>query len=207
MRTVGQLGNYDSSSVDSTAGPVTPESCAQLVERLRGLGAPTVADYLEGRAVYDPDYRAQLNALAPIDRALVDGCVYLRAEDVMAAKAATYTPEELAAIEAWELAQLEAFAAGKPGETGYIGPGKGITKAGQLAAYGQIQAKIDAKDDPLAFIKGDASLFGLKLPRWVLWAAGGLVTYWAVSKLADPKAWRKRKKRTVYTDAWARGEE
>lgn len=171
--------------------PVTPESCAQLVAQLRGSGAPTVADYLEGKAVYDPDYRAQLNALSPIDRELVDGCVYLRATDIMKAKAQSMTPEEIAAIEAWEKTQLEAHAAGKPGETGYVGPGKGITTAGQLDAYGQIQEKIDAKDDPFAFVKGDASLFGFKVPRWALWAAGGLVAYWTVARIADPKAWRK----------------
>lgn len=169
----------------------TPESCAQLIVKLRDEGSPTVADYLEGKAVYDPDYIAELNALSPIVRHQVDACVHYRAEELLYAKAAELTPEQRAAIAAYEQEQLAAHAAGKPGHTGYVGPGEGISKAGQQAAYGQIKAEIDRQDDPLQFLKGDASLFGLQVPRWALWTAGGLLAFWAVNKLADPRGWRK----------------
>ena len=59
--------------------------------------------------------------------------------------------DEQAEGAAAEQAAMQEATQGKPGETGYLGPGQAVeTGAGALA---QAQAKIDAKEDPLGWIK------------------------------------------------------
>jgi len=178
---------------DKSAGE-TAQSCAQLVQELRSQGSSTVADYLEGAAVYNPSYLSELSAITssnPAQRLRVDACVQIRSTEVQSAYAAGLTAEESEAIAAYEQAKLAEATAGKPGATGYVGPGQALSSAGAMTAYKQAQDKLDKRDDPLGWLKGSYSPFGIELPKWAVWVAGGFVTYWAVNKLADPKAWRR----------------
>jgi hypothetical protein len=169
----------------------TPTSCAQLVQELRGQGSSTVADYLEGVAVYDPDYISELNALTsadPVQRLRVDACVQLRSTQVQSAAAAGLTAEEAEALAAYEQAKLAEATAGKAGATGYVGPGQALSSAGAKAAYAQAQAKLDAQGDPLGWIKGSYQPFGISIPKWAVWAGVAWVTYTAVTGYATGKA-------------------
>jgi uncharacterized membrane protein len=152
-------------------------SCAELVQELRAQGSNTVADYLEGSPVYDPDYTGELNAITAVDpnqRDRIDSCVYLRSTDTMSAAAASLSADEAAALASYEQAKLAEATAGKPGQTGYSPPGQGLSAAG---AYAQAQAKIDAQGDPLGWIKGSFEPFGVPVPKWVVWAGLGFLAY------------------------------
>jgi len=159
------------------AWQASPGTCAELVQELRDQGSNTVADYLEGNAVYDPDYRAELNAITVVDggqRARIDSCVQFRSTQQMSEAAASLTADEKAALAAYEQAKLQEATAGKAGVTGYSPPGQGLSAAG---AYAQAQAKIDAQEDTLSWIKGSYQPFGFAVPKWVVWGGLAWVTY------------------------------
>ena len=166
----------------------TAASCSQLVDELNAQGASVVADYLLGKPVYNPDFIAQRNGLTAAARARVSECSELRSEDIMAAQAAAMSADEQAEVAAAEQAAMQEATQGKPGETGYLGPGQAVeTGAGALA---QAQAKIDAKEDPLGWIKGSYSPFGVAIPKWIVWAGGAYLAYTFVTGYAAGRARR-----------------
>ena len=156
----------------------TQEQCDEwwgYLENLDATGFPmdAVIANMRGELHSNTRFLEQILTLAWYDKENVYRCARKTGADMITAAVAGMTPEEKAAERERTRKKLQELQAqGK-----FIDGKLVIQDPGELrsnAAYLQIQAALDCED---SLFCGSQNVLGMPIPKWALWAVGGLVAF------------------------------
>jgi len=156
----------------------TKEQCDEwwgYLENLDATGFPmdAVIANMRGELHNNARFLEQITTLAWYDKENVFRCARKTGADMITAAVAGMTPEEKAAERErtrTKLAELQAQGKLIDGKLVIQDPGELRSNA----AYLQIQAALDCED---SLFCGSKNVLGMPIPKWALWAVGGLVAF------------------------------